>query len=232
MRFEYFAGEQRSPEWFKLRLGKVTASRLSDWLAVSKAEKTKGKPLKKRLDYEKEIMFERKFNTSYETFVSEAMQDGIDYEDFARKEYERVTGNSVKEVGCWHNDYFVASPDGLVEDAGLLEIKIVKDNSFSEVLTDGVPDKWVKQVQGQMWASGKLWTDFVAVNFNTGKLKVIRVAADPEEHKWFELAITEDFNLDESIFDDSQLYDINREQPQVHASAPIKNKAQKELEGF
>lgn len=213
MNFKYFEGEQRSPEWYALRLGKVTASRLADWLAVSKAKATTGKPLKARLDYEKELLFERRFNTSFENFVTDAMQDGIDYEDFARKQYQELTGAKVSECGAWYNDYFVASPDGVVErpdssGEGLLEIKIVKDNTFTEILTNGVPDKWWKQVQGQLWASGKDWCDFVAVNFNTRKIKIIRVMPDQEFHEWAELAIVEEFNTDDSIFDDSQLYDL------------------------
>lgn len=213
MKFEYFDGEQRSPEWYALRLGKVTASRLSDWLAVSKAKTGAGKPLKARLDYEKELLFERRFNTSYENYVSDAMQDGIDYEDFARKQYQEVTGATVTECGAWYNEYFVASPDGVVkrpdsDGEGLLEVKIVKDNTFTDILTTGIPDKWWKQCQGQLWASGKKWLDFVAVNFNTDKIKIIRVVPDAEFHEWAELAIVEDFNTDDSIFDDSQLYDL------------------------
>lgn len=208
MKFQYFDGEQRTPEWYALRLGKVTASQLHAWLAVSKAKDGAGKPLKARLDYEKELFFERRFNTSYENFVSEAMQDGIDYEDFARKQYQEVTGNEVQECGAWYNDYFCASPDGVVGEDGLLEVKIVKDNTFTDILTTGVPDKWWKQCQGQLWASGKKWCDFVAVNFNTKKIKVIRVLPDKEFHEWAELAIVEDFNTDDSIFDDSQLYDL------------------------
>lgn len=213
MNFSYFEGEQRTPEWYKIRLGKVTASRLSDWLAVSKAKTGAGKPLKARLDYEKELLFERKFNTSFETFVSEAMQDGIDYEAYARQQYQEITGASVSECGAWYNEYFCASPDGVVQRAdsdgdGLLEIKIVKDNSFTEILTSGVPDKWWKQIQGQLWASGYQWCDFVAVNFNTRKIKIIRVTPDAEFHEWAELAIVEDFNTDDSIFDTDQLYDL------------------------
>jgi predicted phage-related endonuclease len=208
MKFQYFDGEQRSPEWYALRLGKVTASQLWAWLAVSKAKDGAGKPLKARLDYEKELLFERRFNTSFENFVSEAMQDGIDYEDYARHQYQEVTGNSVEECGAWYNDYFCASPDGVVGEDGLLEVKIVKDNTFTEILTSGVPDKWWKQCQGQLWASGRKWCDFVAVNFNTKKIKIIRVLPDKEFHEWAELAIVEDFNTDDSIFDDSQLYDL------------------------
>lgn len=213
MNFEYFDGEQRSPEWYALRLGKVTASRLTDWLAVSKAKATAGKPLKARLDYERELLFERKFNTSFETFVSEAMQDGIDYEDYARKQYEQIKEVTVDQLGAWHNEFFVASPDGGVGEDGLIEVKIVKDNSFTDILTTGIPTKWVQQVQGQLWASGRKWCDFIAVNFNTRKIKIIRVLPDLEFHEWVELTIQEEFSTDMSIFDDTDLYDL-KELPQ------------------
>lgn len=200
MKFEYSNAPQKSPEWFALRRGKVTASRLEDWLSVSKSKDPKvlGKPLKKRLDYEKELMFERQFNTNFETYVNSAMQDGIDYEDFARKQYEKATDCTVQEVGCWYNDYFVASPDGLViingkdEGDGLVEIKILKDNSFTEVLVSGVPDKHWKQIQGQLWASNAEWCDYIALNFNTRKFVIIRVLPDKEFFEYLELAIPEE----------------------------------------
>lgn len=178
MKFEYFAGEQRSPEWFELRHGKVTASRLSDWLAVAKKD---GKtPLKARLDYEKELAFEQTFGVSYENPVTKAMKDGIDYEPFVREQYSKITGNAVKECGAWYNDIFVASPDGTVGEDGLLEIKVVREGSFVDVLDNDVPDKWMLQIQGQIMASGKKWCDFVAANLLTGKMKVVRVEADAE----------------------------------------------------
>lgn len=191
--FAYSAAPQRSPEWFALRRGKVTASRLEDWMSVSKAKATLGQPLKARLDYEKELMFERQFDVSYDHYVNSAMQDGIDYEDFARKQYEVITKNTALEVGCWYNNKFCASPDRAVGDDGLLEIKIVKDTIFTEILFSGVPQKHWKQVQGQLWASGRKWCDYVAVNFNTKKVVVIRVEGDPEFFQWLELIVQEEF---------------------------------------
>lgn len=214
MKFEYFGGVQRSPEWFELRRGKITASRLDDWLSVSKAKTGPGKPLKKRLDYEKELLFERQFGVSYENFVSAAMQEGIDFEDFARKQYEKITGNVVREVGCWYNDLFVASPDGAVDPyeiknnsyyEGLIEIKVLKDNSFTEILTSGVPEKHWRQIQGCLWASGAKWSDYVAINLNTKKLKIIRVYPDQEFFEYLELALQESLVIaefpKEGVFD-------------------------------
>lgn len=207
MKFEYFAGEQRTPEWFELRRGKVTASRLEDWLSVSKAKNTPGKPLKARLDYEKEIMFERTFGKSFDNYVTPAMQDGIDYEGFARDEYTRITGNKVEEVGAWYNEYFCASPDGSVGADGLIEIKVLKDNSFCDVLMEGVPSKHWKQCQGQLWASGRKWCDYVAINLNTGKLKIVRVLPDPEFHEWLELAVPEKLTVEP--FSDKDVHDLS-----------------------
>lgn len=206
MKFEYSDAPQKSPEWHKLRIGKITASRLGDWLAVSKAKNSIGKPLKPRLDYEKELMFERQFNTGFETWVSDAMQDGIDFEMFARRQYEKITGSIVLECGCWYSDLFVASPDGTVGDDGLVEIKVLRDNSFSSVLEEGVPDKHWKQIQGQLWASGRKWCDYVAINLNTKKIKIIRVLPDAEFHEWLELAVPEPLTV--QPFSNEQLYDF------------------------
>lgn len=206
MTFEYSAAPQRSPEWFAIRRGKVSASRLEDWLSVSKAKDTKGKPLKARLDYEKELMFERQFNTSFEKFMTEAMQDGVDYEDFARKQYELLTGTTAVEVGCWYNDKFVASPDRTIGEDGLIEVKILRDNSFTEVLVSGVPSKHWNQIQGQLWATGRAWCDYVAVNLNTKKMIVIRVEPDKEFHQYLELAVEEELVTDE--FSLTNVHDI------------------------
>lgn len=213
MQFEYSGAPQRSPEWHKIRLGKITASRLGDWLAVSKAKNSIGKPLKPRLDYEKELMFERQFNTGFETWVSDAMQDGIDFEAFARSQYEKIKGVLVEECGCWYSQLFVASPDGTVGQDGLVEIKVLRDNSFSAVLEEGVPDKHWKQIQGQLWASKRKWCDYIAINLNTQKIKIIRVLPDLEFHEWLELAVPEPLSVE--AFSSEGLYDFIGTAPQL-----------------
>lgn len=211
--FQYSDAPQRSPEWYKLRQGKVTASRLSDWLAVSRAKGKEGTPLKARTDYEKELMYERQFGVSYNFYVSDAMQDGIDFENFAVKQYEQATGNETRECGAWYNDAFCASPDRVVvEGDGLLEVKIVRDNTFTDILLDGVPDKHQKQIQGQLWASGKKWCDYIAMNLNTKKFIIIRVEADQFEQDYLAEAVTEQLVVDE--FDITELHDIKGELPQ------------------
>lgn len=221
MKFEYLAAPQKSPEWFKARLGKVTASRLADWLAVSKAKTGAGKPLKARLDYEKELMFERQFGVTFQNYVNSAMQEGIDYEAFAVKQYRELLPKRLyaAECGCWYNEHFVASPDRVIRDQqnagkimGLLEVKIVKDNTFTEVLASGVPDKHLKQVQGQLFASGAPWCDYLCLNFNTRKFVVIRVLPDKEFFEYLELALLE--NLVTEPFSTTTLHDIKGEIPE------------------
>jgi len=206
MKFEYFAGEQRTKPWYDLRLGKPTASRLVDWLAVSKAKTGAGKPLKARLDYEKELIFERKFGVAFEHYVNSAMQDGIDFEDFLLRQYEKEKGVTVVPVGAWYNDHFLASPDGGVNDEGIVEAKVLKDNSFADVLVDGVPDKHWKQIQGQLFASKRKWCDYIAGNLSTKKFKVIRVLPDPEFFEYLELALME--QLVTAEFSDEELFNF------------------------
>ena len=204
MKFEYFAGQQRTAPWFDLRIGKVTASRLEDWLSVSKAAKTLGAPLQKRKDYEKELQYERQFGVAYDNFVSDAMNDGIEFERFAVRQYEQRRAVAVVEVGAWYNDQFVASPDGGVGDEGIVEVKVVRDNTFSSILSDGVPEKHWKQCQGQLWASGRKWCDYIAINLNTKLMKVIRVMPDAEFHEWLELAVPEPLTVEP--YSDKDLY--------------------------
>lgn len=214
-KFQYFAGEQRTKEWFDLRLGKPTASRLEDWLSVSKAKTGAGKPLKKRLDYEKELLFERKFGKAFENYVNSAMQDGIDFEEFAVRQYEQIKGVKVVPVGAWYNDIFMASPDGGVGDEGLVEVKVLRDNSFTDVLSGdkatthegtGVIEKHWKQIQGQLYASGRKWCDYIAINLSTSKVKIIRVLPDTEFHEYLELALQEPLVV--ADFSDEELYDF------------------------
>lgn len=225
MEFKYFAGEQRTPEWYALRLGKVTASRLTDWLAVSKAKGKEGTPLKARLDYEYELQYERQFHTSFERFVSAAMQEGIEFERFAIEQFTDQTGIPVYPVGAWYSDVFLASPDGGIGDPdkvargeveAIVEAKVLKDAAFMDVLLHGVPDKYMKQVQGQLKASGAKKGYFVAINRNTEKIKIIMVDADKDFNEYLDLSIDEKLTVGE--FDGKNLFDFTKPAPIITAS--------------
>lgn len=172
--FKYLDAPQGSPEWVEARVGKVTASRLKDWLAVG----VKGQPLKARADYERELAFEVEFKVPFERFVTSAMLQGQEMEEFLKKQYAQHYDVIVKPVGAYYNDSFVASPDGEIGADGLVECKWVYDTTFSKVLTEGVQDDHMLQMQGQLWASSRKWCDYVVGNQHTGKFTVIRVERD------------------------------------------------------
>ena len=211
MDFEYLDVEQRSPEWFGVRMGRITASRLKDWMAVSKAKGKEGTPLKAREDYERELWFERKFGVSFNNFVSAAMLDGQMYEDYARLEYSNRKGVTVMPCGIFYNEFFAASPDGLIEGDGLLEIKVLRDNTFTEVLLNGVPDDHWKQVQGQLFASGRDYCDYVALNLSTKKFAIWKVTPNADFFAQLEASLREPLTVEDVAT--NEIYSIEGELP-------------------
>ena len=114
--------EQRSDEWFKIRLGKVTASRISDVMA-----KTKSGYAASRQNYMAQLICERLTETPAESYTNTAMQRGTELEPTARELYVLNQFDAiVTEVGFIPHPTIEnagASPDGLVNDDGLIEIK-------------------------------------------------------------------------------------------------------------
>lgn len=211
--FTYSDAPQGSPEWVQSRHAKVTASRLGDWLAVGK----NGKPLKRRTDYETEIAYEKQFKVSFQKFVTKAMQDGIDFEDSLADAYSSALGVPVEKCGFFYSDKFGASPDRLVGDDGLIECKVLGDNSFADVLQHGVPEDHYLQIQGQLLATGRKWCDYVAGNLNTSRFKVIRVEPDTETIERIRDSLSGLDDID-SEFNTEHLYDFTNT-PQVEYKA-------------
>ena len=153
--------DQRSEEWFAARLGKVTASRLSDVLATIKTGEAAA-----RANYRIELVAERLTGKSTPGFTSAAMQWGVECEPMARSAYETETGLIVTEVGFVDHPTIAmagASPDGLVGDDGLIEIKCPETKTHIETLTSKkAPSKYIPQMQWQMACTGRQWVDFVS----------------------------------------------------------------------
>jgi hypothetical protein len=96
------------------------------------------------------------------------------------------------------NELVGASPDGLIGDKGLLEIKCLNAANHIEVLKGGMPSKYKPQVQVQLWVTGREWCDFCVFHPDFPErlqLKVTRVAADPEYHAM--LKVESEIFLDE-----------------------------------
>jgi len=153
--------EQRTEEWFAARLGKVTASRVADLVG-----KTKTGYSATRDNYMAQLVVERLTQTKADSYTNAAMQWGTDQEPFARAAYEAAQGVMVEEVGFVPHpsiEWAGASPDGLVGDDGLVEIKCPNTATMIEtLLSQKVPGKYFIQMQFQLACTGRKWCDYVA----------------------------------------------------------------------
>lgn len=176
--FEYSDAPQRSPDWLAIRAPRIGASELGALMGKG----VKGQYLAPRKNLLRELAFQKAFNVPFTKFVNDAMKAGNDNEDFVANQYSSKMGVELAKLGCFYNKHFVASPDrDIVGTDGLIEIKWLFDNAWSEVVEAGKPeDGHSLQMQGQMWATGKKYVDYVAGNGNTGKFIVIRVERDEE----------------------------------------------------
>lgn len=153
--------EQRSPEWFAARAGKATASKIADIVA-----KTKSGPSASRANYMAQLVAERLSGLPAEGFSNAAMQWGTEKEPEARAAYERHALCTVVELGFADHPTIPmsgASPDGLVGDEGLLELKCPLTATHIDTLLGGtVPKKYMAQMQWQMACTERRWCDFAS----------------------------------------------------------------------
>jgi len=153
--------EQGSEAWIKARLGKVTASRVSDVMAKLKT----GGYGASRDDYMAQLICERLTGEVAESFTNASMAWGTETEPMARAHYEMVNSVLVDQVGfIAHPDIEKAgaSPDGIVGN-GIIEIKCPNTSTHIDTLLNKkVPAKYIKQIQFQLRCTGKEWCDFVS----------------------------------------------------------------------
>lgn len=152
---------QSSPEWLQARCGLVTASRINDVLATIKSGEAAT-----RASYRSQLVAERLSGKPAESFTNAAMQWGTETEPFARAAYELQTGFMVDQVGLIRHPEIVfsgASPDGLINDDGLIEIKCPETKTHIEYALAGkAPAKYQNQMLWQMECTGRQWCDFAS----------------------------------------------------------------------
>lgn len=153
---------QRSPEWFAARCGKVTTSRLYDVMT-----RTKSGYAASRQNYMAELICQRLTGKPEEGFTNAAMMRGTELEPVAREMYALNEFDAViSEVGLIDHPTiagFAASPDGLVNDDGLIEIKCPNTWTHLQTLKTGVPKRqYLLQMHAQMMCTGRKWCDFVS----------------------------------------------------------------------
>lgn len=153
--------KQGTDEWHQLRLGKITASRVSDVIAQIKSGESASKS-----EYRIELVCERLTGKATEGYTNAHMERGIELEPFARAAYEVKQGLFVEQVAFIDHPTIKnsgASPDGLVDKDGCIEIKcpMVKTH-IKTILDKKAPTKYIPQMQWQMACTGRKWVDFVS----------------------------------------------------------------------
>lgn len=171
--------DQGSEEWLKLRLGVATASNFDKIITPTGKESTQFEK------YALELATQALVSEPDSTFKNEAMQRGNALEPFARQFYQETTLNFVDEITMFKSDCgnFGYSPDGLIDEDGLLEIKCPLATTHLKYLIDNkLPSEYVPQVQGGLLVSGRKWCDFVSYhpNFKEKNMLIIRVERDEE----------------------------------------------------
>ena len=169
---------QRSEDWHADRCGKVTASRVKDISAKPKTGKAYNA-------LTLTILTERLTGVQEESFTNSAMQWGIDQEPYAIAAYENETGNFVVGTGLIDHPAIKmsgASPDGLVDQDGQLEVKCPGSQThLNTILTQEVPSEYVPQITWQLACTRRKWCDFVSYDPRLPEhlqLVVIRVNAE------------------------------------------------------
>lgn len=204
--------EQRTDEWFAARAGKVTASRIADVMAKLKT----GKPAASRENYMADLVAERFSGMSGGGFTNTAMQWGTDTEPQARAAYEFETGLSVVETGFVDHPSIGmsgASPDGLVGDDGLLEIKCPNTATHIETLRGGsIARKYLLQMQWQMACTERQWCDFASYDPRMPiemQLHVTRVERDDDLIAEIAAEVTAFLNeVEETVIDLRKRYSL------------------------
>ena len=152
---------QGSVEWKRQRLGVVTASRMADLTA-----KTKSGYGASRGNYLAEKLIERLTGEPQDTYTNAAMAWGSEQEPHARNAFEFYSGETVQEVGFILHPTIKncgASPDGLIGERGMLEIKCPNSSTHIEyLLKEEIPLKYQLQMQLQLMCCQREWCEFVS----------------------------------------------------------------------
>ena len=114
-------------------------------------------------------------------FQTSAMRQGKAQEAIARMRYERITGYLVEEVGIFKTEdgLFGVSPDGLIDDDGVLEIKtMVSSDTLFTAVADGDISAYVDQCLGYLWLLGRKWVDLVLWCPDFDQLIIRRITRD------------------------------------------------------
>ena len=157
--FKFIDVEQNSDEWFELRGGRLTSSKLG--VIMASYGKAFGEPAKK---YAVNIAIEQiTGNAISSTYTNEHMQRGHDQEPIAREMYEDDYFCDVTNGGFFESDFIGCSPDGLVDEDGVIEIKsVISTTHFATLKRQNVDPAYKWQCIGNLKFTGRDWIDFIS----------------------------------------------------------------------
>lgn len=184
--------DQRTPEWYLARVGKLTASRAHDMVATIKSGEAAA-----RRDLRAQLVTERLTGQPQDdTFVNATMQRGMDKEPEALTAYEIHSENMVMPCGFVAHDALQAgcSPDGQIDNyTGLLELKCPKSATHVSYLRSRqVPKDYLWQITHALWITGAQWCDFASFDDRFPpalQLIVLRVERASVDLKAYELLV-------------------------------------------
>lgn len=182
--------QQGSEAWFNARLGIPTGSRFKDILTGT------GKASTSADKYMNELLAEMVAGKALDSFKSDWMERGNELEAEAADSYSFLKDVDLQEVGfVLHKDKIAgASPDRIIGDDGLLEIKCPAPHTHIEYLLKNKMDTaYIPQVQGQLWITGRKWCDWFSYHPDMPSV-CVRVERDEAYIKKLEDAII-GFNL-------------------------------------
>jgi hypothetical protein len=169
--------EQGTSEWLMLRSGLPTASNFSKMVTST------GKLSKSIDDYALSLACDLFAKKPLDEWLGNQWTDrGTELEPDARSMYEFQKDCTVKEVGFITNAGWGCSPDGLINDDGMVEFKCLKaENHVKTILdynrTGNIPTKYIAQVQGQMLIAERQYCDLVFYHPDL-PIKIIRIVPD------------------------------------------------------
>lgn len=158
-----FVGDrlQRTEEWYAQRLGKLTGSKIYTILPGAR-----GAYKEAREQYAYTLVAERLTGKRQEIYTSSAMEWGIIQEDNAKTRYTEKTGIEVIEAGFFEHPMVKmtgASPDGLINHEGILEIKCPETHNHLKTMAKGeIKPEYEAQIQWQLACTNRLYCDFVS----------------------------------------------------------------------
>ena len=175
--------QQGTSEWLALRAGKFTGSRFADLMA-----RTRSGPSTSRANLIVTLAVERLTGSCMETYQNAAMLRGIELEAEARAAYEARELVAVEEVAFIPHPtlpFVGVSPDGLVGESGMVEIKCPSASAkhYAALTSVAHADEYTWQLQGQLWVSLREWVDTVSYDprFPDGlQMAVTRVYRDED----------------------------------------------------